>query len=81
MVDMTVVAVTELCYLHHDDDNSDAGDVGVSADSLTYFIFVASSDDVGVLTLSNENTPEVSETGCLVTTEYLLSFLCIVLSE
>lgn len=48
MVDMTVVAVTEHCRLHHDEDNGDAGGVGVSADSLTYFIFVASSDDVGV---------------------------------
>lgn len=46
---MTLVTVTEYCHLHHDDvDNGGAYGVGVRDDSPTYFIFVASSDDVGV---------------------------------
>ena len=41
---MTVVTVIEHHYLPRDD----ADGVGVSNDSLIYFNFVASSDDVGV---------------------------------
>lgn len=45
---MTIVTVSEHHHLHHDGDNGDAGGVGVSGDSLTHFIFVASSEGVGV---------------------------------
>lgn len=45
---MTVVTVTDYHHIHNDDGNNDAGGVGVFDDSLTHFIFVASSYDVGV---------------------------------
>lgn len=41
VIGMTAVGVTEHHYLHRENDNSAAGGVGVSDDSLTYFIIVA----------------------------------------
>lgn len=64
---MTGVTVTGRHHLHHDCGN---GDAGVSDDALTHFIFVASSGDVGV----PHYQMKIQETGCLVTTKYLVSF-------